>query len=137
MIATYGGDTPVGYLFRWFGWLQLSRDISDSKSVSKGFRMTTAIYAVKGLTCGYCVAEVLENVHSLSSVTDVAVGLVKGGQSQLVVTSQTRLATDAVREAVESAGFDLTTVHGQEIHPRPAFYPTRQDQSRRSERKHP
>ena len=80
--------------------------------------MTTASYAVEGLTCGYCMAEVLENVHSLSGVTDVAVDLVKGGQSPLIVTSATRLKVDAVREAVENAGFDLTAAEGREVRQR-------------------
>jgi len=77
--------------------------------------MTTAIYAVEGLTCGYCMAEVLENVHSLSGVTDVAMDLVTDGQSPLTVMSMTKLGADAVREAVERAGFDLIAVEGPEV----------------------
>jgi copper chaperone len=77
--------------------------------------MTTAIYAVEGLTCGYCMAEVLENVHSLSGVTDVAMDLVTDGQSPLTVMSMTKLGADAVREAVERAGFDLITAEGRVV----------------------
>lgn len=77
--------------------------------------MTTASYAVEGLTCGYCMAEVLENVHSLAGVTEVAVDLVRGGQSRLIVTSGSRLKVGTVRAAVENAGFDLSDAEGQEV----------------------
>lgn len=69
--------------------------------------MSTAIYAVAGLTCGYCLAKVMESVRSLSGVTDVAMDLVRGGRSPLIVTSGTKLKVGAVREAVESAGFKI------------------------------
>ena len=80
--------------------------------------MTTAMYAVEGMICESCMAAVLENVHSLSGVTDVALDLVTGGQSPLIVTSGTRLGVDAVREAVENAGFDLTVAEGPEMRQR-------------------
>lgn len=69
--------------------------------------MTTAGYLVEGMTCRYCMAKVLENVRSLSGVSDVAMDLVMGGRSPLIVMSRTRLGVEAVREAVENAGFDL------------------------------
>lgn len=65
--------------------------------------MSTA-YVVEGLSCGYCVAEVLENVNSPPGVTAVA-DLVTGGQPPLIVTSVTNLGADEVRDVVENAGF--------------------------------
>lgn len=78
--------------------------------------MTTAIYAVARLTCADCMAEVLEHVHSVSGVTHVAMDLVAGGQSPLLVMSGTKLGVDAVRNAVESAGFDLLSPRGRQVH---------------------
>jgi copper chaperone CopZ len=69
--------------------------------------MSTAIYAVAGLKCEYGMAKVLENVGSLSGVTGVAMDLITGGQSPLMVKSRTKLVADAVRGAVENAGFGL------------------------------
>jgi copper chaperone len=77
--------------------------------------MTTAIYAVAGLKCEYGMANVLENVRSLSGVTDVAMDLIKGGQSPLMVRSRTKLVTEAVRSAVENAGFGLLAPRGSEV----------------------
>ena len=77
--------------------------------------MTTAIYAVAGLKCEYGMANVLENVRSLSGVTDVAMDLIKGGQSPLMVRSRTKLVTEAVRSAVENAGFGLLAPKGPEV----------------------
>lgn len=77
--------------------------------------MTTVSYGVEGLTCAYCMAEVLEHVHSLSGVTYVAMDLVRAGQSPLMVTSGTELGVDSVREVVESAGFDLIAADGREV----------------------
>ena len=79
--------------------------------------MTTAGYLVDGMTCGRCLAKVLEKVRSLSGVTKVALDLVAGGQSPLLVRSGTTLGADAVRGAVESAGFGLLPPRGTEVHP--------------------
>lgn len=67
--------------------------------------MPTSMYAVEGMVCESCMAAVVENVHSLSGVTVVAMDLVTGGQSPLIVTSGTKLSADAVRHAVEHVGF--------------------------------
>lgn len=80
--------------------------------------MTTGSYAAAGLTCGYCMAEVLENVHPLSGVTDVAVDLVTGGQPPLFAMSGTTLGVDAVRDADENAGFGLLPPRGREVRQR-------------------
>jgi len=49
------------------------------------------MYAVEGMMCDSCMDAVLENVHSLSGVTVVAMDLVTGGRSPLLVTSGTKL----------------------------------------------
>lgn len=47
--------------------------------------MTTTSCAVNGLTCGYCTAEVMEQVRELVGVTGVAVDLVTNGSAPVVV----------------------------------------------------
>jgi copper chaperone len=80
--------------------------------------MTTAGYLVEGMTCGRCVAKVLEKVRALSGVTKVAMDLVAGGQSPLLVMSRTKLGADVVRGAVESAGFGFLPPRGPEVRQR-------------------
>jgi len=66
--------------------------------------MSTATYTVAGMTCGHCVASVTEEVTALPGVTDVQVELDSG---QLIVTGDSAQDTDAVRGAVEDAGYLL------------------------------
>ena len=70
--------------------------------------MTTTRYAVDGLTCGDCIAEVLEHVHDVAGVTRVSVDLVRDGSSRVTVTSRPQVRIEQVRDAVGEAGFDLT-----------------------------
>ena len=80
--------------------------------------MSTAGYLVEGMTCGYCMGKVHEKVRSLSGVTKVAMDLVAGGQSPLLVMSETKLGADAVREAVQDAGFGLLRPKARGVHTR-------------------
>lgn len=66
--------------------------------------MSTATYSVTGMTCGHCVASVTEEVGALPGVTDVQVELDAG---RLTVTGDAAQNTDAVRGAVEEAGYQL------------------------------
>ena len=66
--------------------------------------MAVQTYSVSGMTCGHCVASVTEEVSELAGVTDVAVDLPTGAVS---VTSAEPLDDDAVRAAVEEAGYEL------------------------------
>jgi copper chaperone len=74
--------------------------------------MTTATYTVSGMTCGHCVAAVTEELSQLPGVERVDVDLVAGGESAVVVTSAEPLAADAVRGAVDEAGYILTGTPG-------------------------
>ena len=65
---------------------------------------TTQTWTVTGMTCGHCVASVTEEVQEISGVTAVDVVL---GNGAVTVTSEQPLAEDAVREAVEEAGYQL------------------------------
>lgn len=66
--------------------------------------MVTSTYQVQGMTCGHCVNSVSTEVGALAGVTDVQVDLASG---QVTVTSESPLDTDAVRAAVDEAGYDL------------------------------
>ncbi len=79
--------------------------------------MSTAGYLVEELTCGTCLAKVLEKVRSLAGVTKVAMDLNTRGQSPLLVMSGTKLGAPVVREAVESASFGLLPPRGAEARP--------------------
>jgi copper chaperone CopZ len=69
--------------------------------------MTTATYTVTGMTCGHCVAAVTAELRRLSGVRDVAVDL---DRDQVTVDSDTDLDIDAVRAAVDEAGYVLEGV---------------------------
>ena len=66
--------------------------------------MSTQTFTVTGMTCGHCVASVTEEVSELEGVENVDVDLATGS---VTVTSSTPLEDDAVRAAVEEAGYQL------------------------------
>ena len=70
--------------------------------------MTQNTYSVTGMTCGHCVASVTEELSELAGVEAVDVVLESGpGPSAVTVTSTEPLDEDAVRAAVEEAGYQL------------------------------
>ncbi len=66
--------------------------------------MSTTSYTVVGMTCGHCVNAVTEEVSVVPGVTTVDVDLASGG---LTVTSTEPVDDDAVRAAVEEAGYQV------------------------------
>ncbi len=70
---------------------------------------TTTTYSVTGMTCSHCVAAVTEEVSRLDGVSSVDVDLNTGGESRVTVTSTAPLLVDAVREAVDEAGYTLAS----------------------------
>jgi copper chaperone CopZ len=69
---------------------------------------TTADYTVTGMTCGHCVSAVTQELTALPGVQDIHVRLVPGGESTITVTSEAPLPADAVRDAVDEAGYEVT-----------------------------
>ena len=67
----------------------------------------TTTYAVTGMTCGHCVQAVSNEVSALPGVKSVSVELDPGATSQVTVVSDEPLSTDAVRGAVDEAGYTL------------------------------
>lgn len=67
--------------------------------------VSTQVFSVTGMTCGHCVAAVTAEVEKIPGVTDVTVDL--GEPSAVTVTSAEPVPVDAVRAAVDEAGYDL------------------------------
>jgi len=66
--------------------------------------MTETVYTVTGMTCQHCVASVTEEVGQIEGVTDVKVDLPSGA---VTVVSTAQVSDDAVRAAVDEAGYQL------------------------------
>jgi copper chaperone len=70
--------------------------------------MTSTNYTVSGMTCDHCVAAVTEEISKLAGVESVSVDLVADGESAVTVNSAAPLPREAVRDAVDEAGYQLT-----------------------------
>ena len=64
----------------------------------------TSTHQVEGMTCGHCVAAVQSEVSSIAGVTGVDVDLASG---RVIVSSAAPLDPEAVRAAVEEAGYQV------------------------------
>ena len=64
----------------------------------------TQTFTVTGMTCGHCVASVTEEISEIPGVESVDVVLDSGA---VTVTSSQPLEQQAVRAAVEEAGYQL------------------------------
>jgi len=71
--------------------------------------VTTTTYMVRGMTCAHCVNAVTEEVTAIPGVTDVSINLVEGGDSTVSVASDQDLDINAVRAAVDEAGYKLVS----------------------------
>ncbi len=67
---------------------------------------TSSTYRVNGMTCDHCVGAVTTELSKLDHVTDVEVSLDAG---QATITSDVPLDDDAVRAAIDEAGYELVT----------------------------
>jgi copper ion binding protein len=75
---------------------------------SQELRMTTtATYTVTGMSCQHCVDAVTAEVGRIGGVEQVQVDLPTGA---VTVTSTAPLDLDAVRRALDEAGYDLADV---------------------------
>ncbi|ARI54455.1 MULTISPECIES: heavy-metal-associated domain-containing protein [Streptomyces] len=66
--------------------------------------VVTAVYEVKGMTCGHCEGAVSEEISALGGVTSVEAVAATG---RVTVSSKAPLTEDAVRAAVDEAGYEL------------------------------
>jgi copper chaperone len=73
----------------------------------KAYEMVaTSTFHVAGMTCGHCVAAVRDEVSSIPDVTAVDIDLESG---RVEVTSGGDVDADAVRAAVEEAGYEVVS----------------------------
>ena len=79
--------------------------------------MVNTVFAVTGLTCATCLAELLEHVRSLDEVQQAAADLIVGGSTVMVVVSERGVSAPKIRAAVREAGFSLEL--GRTIWPPP------------------
>jgi len=68
--------------------------------------MITTSYRVTGMTCQHCVSAVTAEVSALPLVSDVSIDLAAG---TVTVHSDGALDLEAVRAAVDEAGYDLVS----------------------------
>jgi copper chaperone CopZ len=64
----------------------------------------TSTYTVTGMTCAHCVQAVTGELSALPGVGDVRIDLATG---TVTMSSEAPLAEDAVRAAVDEAGYEL------------------------------
>lgn len=69
--------------------------------------MTRHEFFVDGMTCEHCVRAVTSEVSAVDGVDGVEIDLRPGEASLLVLTSAVPLDGEAVRAAVDEAGYDL------------------------------
>ncbi|MEP7160531.1 MAG: heavy-metal-associated domain-containing protein [Dermatophilaceae bacterium] len=74
--------------------------------------MNTTTLKVDGLTCGHCVQHVTTELTAIDGVTAVDVDLVAGGTSTVRVTSTGPIGPEQFAEAVDEAGYTLSTREG-------------------------
>lgn len=64
----------------------------------------TTVYKVTGMTCGHCAGAVSQEISALAGVTAVTA---VAGTGEVTVTSAAPLDQEAVRAAVDEAGYEL------------------------------
>ncbi|MEV5158384.1 heavy-metal-associated domain-containing protein [Streptomyces sp. NPDC053728] len=64
----------------------------------------TTVYEVTGMTCGHCEGAVSEEISGLEGVTSVKAEAATG---RVTVASAAPLTDEAVRAAVDEAGYEL------------------------------
>ncbi len=92
------------------GTAATSAGVSASTPASSAPQPVVAELLVEGMTCSHCVRSVTEELSGREGVAGVEVALNPGGASRVRVASTSPLDAAAVREAVEEAGYTLTTV---------------------------
>ena len=68
--------------------------------------MITQTYSVAGMSCEHCVRAVTQEVAKLTGVHEVSVDLDDGS---VTVSSAERLDLAAVADAIDEAGYELTS----------------------------
>jgi copper ion binding protein len=76
--------------------------------------MKTELLNVTGMTCGGCVTTVKQTLTALPGVKEVAVSL--PAQQVEVQFDEGKLTVDAMRTALQGAGYDVATARARTEH---------------------
>jgi copper chaperone len=68
--------------------------------------MSKVSITVAGMSCGHCVSSVREEVSGIPGVTAVDVDLASG---TVTIDSERQVGADAIKSAVEEAGYRLAS----------------------------
>lgn len=68
--------------------------------------MCESTFVVKGMTCSGCMSKVTTAVTGVDGVTDVDVDISNG---ELTVVSKSPVDADAIRKAVNEAGYEVAS----------------------------
>ncbi len=74
---------------------------------------TVTTLMVPGMTCGHCVSSVTKELQAVAGVENVSVELRKEAESEVTVFSDNPLAEDALREAIDEAGYEVASIATQ------------------------
>ncbi|MFE7115269.1 heavy-metal-associated domain-containing protein [Streptomyces sp. NPDC057654] len=77
---------------------------TETNAKTNAENATTAVYKVTGMTCGHCEGAVREELSALDGVASVAAVADTG---LVTVVSAAPLDEEAVRAAVDEAGYEL------------------------------
>ncbi|MFF2845663.1 heavy-metal-associated domain-containing protein [Streptomyces sp. NPDC058001] len=84
---------------------ETSTAAESAESPTSAQGSVTTVYQVTGMTCGHCEGAVSAEVSALPGVTSVQAVASTG---QVTVISASPLDEEAVRAAVDEAGYELT-----------------------------
>ncbi len=71
----------------------------------------TTVLDVEGMTCAHCVHSVTTELQGIDNVKNVSVQLNNGGLSAVTVVSDVVLDDEALRAAVDEAGYSVAAIH--------------------------
>lgn len=77
--------------------------------------MHTATYTVQGMTCGSCIAEVMELVRALPGVGTVTLAYGDGRPSPMLIESSAVVSADDLRRALETRGFHVSSTSRRRV----------------------
>ncbi|RKT33344.1 copper chaperone CopZ [Microbacterium sp. AG1240] len=78
-----------------------------STPASEGAATDRRELLVEGMTCDHCVRAVSDELSALDGVDGVDIDLVAGGSSRVRIRTSAPVADDAVRAAIDEAGYRL------------------------------
>jgi copper chaperone CopZ len=64
-------------------------------------------YQVTGMTCEHCVSAVQQEISAIPGVRSVEVDMVAGEASTVIVTAESPITDESIRDAVDEAGYSL------------------------------